>query len=98
MNELDAQFAVEVGHRIRRRRLAEGMTQKELSMRADLHRSTIISIEKGRSALYVSTMILIAGGLGVSLDEILGGVEWVPAPSFPSGRWQVRPATTGPGS
>lgn len=98
MNEREKQLAVEVGLRIRRRRLAEGMTQKELGTRASLHRTTIISIENGKSVMHVHTFVQIAGGLGVSPIELAAGIEWVPRQPAPAGQWRFEPPPEGPGS
>lgn len=95
MNERDEQFAVEIGRRIRGRRLAEGMTQEGLAARAELHRTTISAIERGKTRMRGDTCRLIEQGLDASYFDIVGGIEWIPPTSSATGRWRFDPPSDG---
>jgi transcriptional regulator with XRE-family HTH domain len=97
LNRRGVELAVEIGGRIRRRRLAEGMSQEVLATQAGVHRTTVISIEKGRTVMNADTLLRIAGGLGVTPVELAGGIEWIPTHPAPSGRWRFDPPPEGPG-
>lgn len=65
----------EVGERIRRARLAAGVSQEELSFRAGLHRTYISDVERGNRNVTVKTLVAIARALGIKPAELLGGIE-----------------------
>jgi len=62
----------EIGYRLKQKRLNENITQKELSERTGLNRSTISEIEGGRSFEFIS-LIKILRALNVleQLDTFL---------------------------
>lgn len=63
MNEQD------VGTNIRTLRLAAGVTLAEVADRAGLTKSTLSKIENGQTSSPISTLVAIAGALGVHLSE-----------------------------
>jgi transcriptional regulator with XRE-family HTH domain len=75
--------AEHVGRRIRRRRRAIDMTQERLAERAGIHRTEITLIESGRRMPLTYTLIKLAAGLGVSVDQLVAGIEWEPAEGPP---------------
>jgi transcriptional regulator with XRE-family HTH domain len=50
-----------------------GMTQQQLADLCGLHRTFIISIEKGRQNASVNTLVRLAAGLRVLPSELLRG-------------------------
>jgi len=56
-----------------------GLSQKALAKRAMVCDTRISAIENGRVVALLDVYVRIAGSLGVSLDELLAGVRWVPA-------------------
>lgn len=62
---LSEDFIKEVGVRIRKLRKDKGMSQDELAIRIESHRSVISAIEKGESNTYVNTIRAIAKVLEV---------------------------------
>jgi transcriptional regulator with XRE-family HTH domain len=61
-----AEISVELGHRLKNRRLALRMTQEELAARADLNVGTIKNLEAKAAGSTLDTLIRIASALGVS--------------------------------
>lgn len=59
-----------IGQRIKELRLLKGLDQQTLAQRAGVERSYISLIENGRKMAAVSTLALIADGLGVGLGEL----------------------------
>jgi transcriptional regulator with XRE-family HTH domain len=60
-----AEITADLGHRLRRHRLALGLTQAELAQRAALSVGTVQNIESRTAASSVETMIRVARVLGV---------------------------------
>lgn len=73
MKERDPQ--VLVGHAIRARRLAIGMTQDGFADAIGMHRAYYSALERGKWNLTVKTLVKVAEGLGVSAAQILGDAE-----------------------
>ena len=65
--------AAEIGRRVRRRRLATGLTQAELA--APYTRSFISALEQGRSLPSLRVLWLISARLGVEVGELVDGVN-----------------------
>ncbi len=63
--------AVEIGRTIRRFRLAEGLTLKQLAERSGVSIATISKIENGKISGGFETVYKIARGLGVLVTEIV---------------------------
>lgn len=72
-----ANFAMQLGKRIRRARVDSGLTQNELACRARVGLNYIPRLERGEFVPSVESVFRIASVLGVSLDEVCGRV---PAP------------------
>jgi len=67
-----------LGGNIRRRRYALNISQDELAARAGLHRTYICSVEQGARNLTFYSLLAIANGLGVTLLELMAGVQSPP--------------------
>jgi transcriptional regulator with XRE-family HTH domain len=61
-----AEISVELGYRLKSRRLALRMTQEELAARTDLNVGTIKNLEAKTAGATLDTLIRIASALGVS--------------------------------
>ena len=66
---------LKIGQRIKERREAKGMSQKDLAYAADLDRSYIASIENGQRNVSIVNIEKIAKALGVTLKEFF---DYVP--------------------
>jgi transcriptional regulator with XRE-family HTH domain len=56
-------------------RIERGITQEELALSADIDRSLLIDVEKGRRSLLIERLYDLAQALGVPITEILRGNE-----------------------
>ena len=70
---------------IRRIRKASGVSQTDLYREADLHRTQIGKVEGGKVEPLLTTLVIIADALGVTLDDLVKGLpvpkERKPPPS-----------------
>lgn len=57
--------------KIKRLRIAEGLSQEELAERCRLHRTYIGAIERGERNITLNTLYDIASALGVSPAELI---------------------------
>ena len=60
-----------VGRRIRDLRLERGVTQEALALSADIDRSLLIDLEKGRRSLLFERLYDLAAALDVPITEIV---------------------------
>lgn len=63
------------GEQVRRLRKARGLSQEELAELADMHRNYIGGIERGERNVALLNILRLAKALGVSLSELLEGIE-----------------------
>ena len=69
MSELDFQ---KIGKRIRKRRLAYGITQEAIANQLDVNPSHISNIENGRANPSLTVLVKIANILACSVDDFIG--------------------------
>lgn len=62
------------GENLRRARTQSGLSQEQLSYRCKLHLTEISRLENGRRDPRLSTIVRLAGGLGMPPAELLAGV------------------------
>jgi len=60
-----------VGDRIRKLRREKGLSQEELGDKSDLHYTHIGAIERGEKNLSIDTLVKLAGGLNVTVNDLL---------------------------
>jgi transcriptional regulator with XRE-family HTH domain len=61
------------------RNRAGDISQEELGMRADLHRTAVGQLERGQRTARADTLVKLAGSLGIPYDELLDGLAWTPS-------------------
>lgn len=76
MDEFDRRVARQLGRRVRRRRHFLDLSQEALGERTGIHRTQFSLYESGDRMPLTSTLIKLAAGLGVSVDQLLVGIEW----------------------
>jgi transcriptional regulator with XRE-family HTH domain len=76
MDEFDRRVAEQLGRRVRRRRKFLDLSREALAERTGIHRSQFSLYESGERMPLTSTLIKLAAGLGVSVDQLLVGIEW----------------------
>lgn len=69
------ELSVQIGKRIRVLRKTKALTQEELADNSGLHRSHMGQVERGESNLTVLTLHKIGSALGLSLSDMLRGIE-----------------------
>ena len=89
--QIDAhhEFAACFGHNLVRARKAAGISQEALGFETALHRTEIGMLERGIRIPRLDTALKLACTLGVSIDELAGGIEWRAA--VRTGGWFAAP-------
>lgn len=64
-----------LGANIRRKRTLRGLSQEQLASHAGLDRSYVGSVERGERNVTLVSVLKFSKGLGVSLAELLDGVD-----------------------
>lgn len=67
-----------LGENLRRLRTEAGQTQEQLAIRADVHRTVISQLETGDREPRATTIIKLAGALGVEPGDLFAGMSWTP--------------------
>jgi len=60
-----------IGNRIRQLRKERGLSQEELGDKSDLHYTHIGAIERGEKNWSIETLVKVAGGLKVTINDLL---------------------------
>jgi transcriptional regulator with XRE-family HTH domain len=76
MDEFDERLKKVLGRRIRRRRRHLDLSQESLAERAGIHRTQITLYETGERMPLAVTLVKLAAALGVSVDQLIEGIEW----------------------
>lgn len=74
-DEMKERFGVNL--RECRKRL--GISQHELSFRAEMGLSAVSLLERGLKQPRIDTVIRLAGALKVTPNELVAGIQWMPA-------------------
>ena len=73
-------FAVRFGRNLAYcRERAGDISQEELGMRAELHRTAVGQLERGERVARTDTLVKLAGSLGIPPEELLDGLDWTPS-------------------
>lgn len=63
---------------LRRERDRVGISQEELALLSELHRTEVSQLERGLRVPRIDTLMQIAGSLDVDPEDLLDGLEWEP--------------------
>lgn len=63
-----------IGERLAKERQAKGWTLEELSKRTGISRANLNDAEHGKRDSRISTLAMIAKGLGIALSKLLKGL------------------------
>lgn len=74
-------IATRFGENLSRARREAGLTQEDVGIRASLHRTEIGLLERGERVPRIDTALKLAGAVGVSLGDLIEGIEWSPGTS-----------------
>jgi transcriptional regulator with XRE-family HTH domain len=82
-DETDQKSSVELersyGRNLRRIRNERGYSQEGLAFRAEVHRTEVSLLERGKRDPGVNMTLRLAGALGVDPGELLAGAAFVPS-------------------
>ena len=70
-NKKEQDFITAIGKRIVVIRMAQKLSQIELAVRINIEDSALRRIESGRTNPTIKTLLRVAEGLGVSIQELL---------------------------
>jgi ribosome-binding protein aMBF1 (putative translation factor) len=74
----EVDFATRFGQNLARYRVAVGLSQEELGVRASLHRTAVGQLERGERVPRADTVVKLAGSLAIRPEMLLEGLEWTP--------------------
>ncbi len=77
--ELPYQARARLADNLLLQRKRAGLSQEALAKRAMVCATRIGAIENGQSAAMLVTYVRLAGSLGITLDDLLAGVVWIPS-------------------
>jgi transcriptional regulator with XRE-family HTH domain len=77
--------ARQFGTNLAGQRQRAGISQEELGIRADVHRTEISQLERGLRVPRLDTIVKLRDVLGVATDELIAGIAWHPASISPGG-------------
>lgn len=66
------------GRNLRRERERVGISQEELALRSELHRTEVSQLERGLRVPRIDTLMQLAGSLHIDSKDLLAGLEWEP--------------------
>lgn len=64
-----------LGYLVRQRRIALGISQEELGLRANLDRTYISGVERGVRNPSLTAIVSLANGLNITVSELLNNLE-----------------------
>jgi transcriptional regulator with XRE-family HTH domain len=64
-----------LGHELRKARKAAGLSQEQLSFRAEVDRTYISDLERGKKSPTIETLYRLCEALGVSASELIARDE-----------------------
>lgn len=79
---------------LRRIRSRRGLSQFDLGVRANMHRTEISLLERAKREPRMGILLKLAAVLEVPLDVLLDGIEWQPADAqtlLPKGEFLISP-------
>jgi transcriptional regulator with XRE-family HTH domain len=80
------------GRNLRRIRKQNGYSQEALAFRAEVHRTEISLLERGKRDPGVNMTLRLAGALGVDPGELLAGAAFAPSEDGREARFTYDPA------
>ncbi len=69
------QVLLALGNRMKKLRERQGFSQEAFADHCGLHRTAVSLIERGKRVPSLTTLLTISGGFGMSVSELLRGVD-----------------------
>lgn len=76
-------IADQFGQNLARSIKSSGLSQEDVAERAEVHRTQISELTRGKHVPMLDTVIKLAGALGVPPESLLEGMSWSPAARTP---------------
>lgn len=89
---VDREAARRLGKNLWLARRRAGYSQEALGSLCGLHRTEIGFVENGERLPRVDTLLKLAGALGLGIEALVDGIEWIPPGPVASGTFTVRRA------
>jgi transcriptional regulator with XRE-family HTH domain len=89
---VDREAAKRLGKNLWMARRRGGYSQEALGSLCGLHRTEIGFVENGERLPRVDTLLKLAGALGLGIEALVDGIEWIPPGPAASGTFAVRRA------
>jgi transcriptional regulator with XRE-family HTH domain len=64
----------QLGENLRRLRTEAGLTQEQLGIKVDMNMSEISRVERGKNDPRLTTMVRLAAGLDLTLEQLVAGM------------------------
>lgn len=90
MGASSGEFIHDFGSNLRRLRRRAALSQEELGQLAEVHRTEVGLLEHGRRVPRIDTLIKLAASLEVTPNDLLDGIEWLPARNRIEGTFRSR--------
>jgi transcriptional regulator with XRE-family HTH domain len=88
----DREAAKRLGRNLWLARRRAGYSQEALGALCGLHRTEIGFVENGERLPRVDTLLKLVGALGLRIEALVDGIEWIPPGPTASGSFAVRRA------
>lgn len=75
MDESKGKILGALGYLVRQRRIAIGLSQEELGLRANLDRTYISGVERGVRNPSLTALVSLASGLNITVSDLLNNLE-----------------------
>jgi transcriptional regulator with XRE-family HTH domain len=63
------------GLRLKKLRISKGISQEKLGELADLHRTYISEVERGKRNISLDNIYILSKALGVTISQLLEGID-----------------------
>jgi transcriptional regulator with XRE-family HTH domain len=80
--------AVVLGENLRRLKERRGLSLSQIAARAEVHRTHVSLIIRGKRMVQIDTVVKLAGALEAEPADLLAGIVWMPGSEGPRHPWQ----------
>jgi len=90
MTRASQEFTDRFRENLRRHRRIASLSQEELGFLASVHRTEVGLLEHGRRVPRIDTLVKLAASLEITPNDLLDGIDWVPARDRVEGSYWTR--------
>ncbi len=93
--DIDLTPAVIVAENLRRLKQERGLSLSEIARRAEIHRTHVSLILRGKRMIQIDTVVKLAGAVEADPADLLARIAWRPAdPAHLGGKFSMRPTAS----